>query len=169
MLRNILCKNVLQSRVKPDLCAIPTAKDPVQCHILQNKLHTEKTPCIQIGNSKLFDMKQFSTRIWSKNQSMPLSEKINARSISGLSPKDLSGVNTIELKTFLRQKNINFTENHSCLIIQIPRHLIAAIKPDVSWDSIDESVVPIHINKTTGTFISPDLAIGGEWTLLKVS
>jgi len=167
MLRNILCKNVLQSRVKPDLCAIPTAKDPVQCHILQNKLHTEKTPCIQVGNSKLFDMKQFSTRIWSKNQSMPLSEKINARSISGLSPKDLTGVNTIELKTFLRQKNINFTENHSCLIIQIPRHLIAAIKPDVSWDSIDESVVPIHINKTTGTFISPDLAIGGEWTLLK--
>ena len=89
--------------------------------------------------------------------------------VSGLSSKDLTGVNTIELKTFLRQKNINLTENHSCLIIQIPRHLITAIKPDVSWDSIDESVVPIHINKTTGTFISPDLAIGGEWTLLKVS
>ena len=86
MLRNILCKNVLlQSRVKPDLCAIHTAKDPVQCHILQNKLHTEKTPFIQIVNSKLFDAKQFSTRVWSNNQPILLSEKINARSISGQS------------------------------------------------------------------------------------
>ena len=54
------------------------------------------------------------------------------RSLTSMTANDLTGVNIVKFKTFLKLKNINYTENHSCLIIQIPSHLIAGtIKPDV--------------------------------------
>ena len=171
MFRTILFNYGLQSRVQSQICAIQPPTYPLQCHILQKnsaaKIHTEKKSLIQIGTSNLFSQKKFETDIFSKNGLF--SSEIIVRSLSGLNPKELTGLSATELKTFLRQKNVNFTEDHSCLIIQIPKHLMEDTKPEVSWESIDESVVPVHINKTTGIFIVPELGLGGEWKLFKVT
>lgn len=86
---------------------------------------------------------------------------------SNLDPKELGGINQTQIKSFLKQKNVHFHEDFSYLIIQIPSHLLTGEKVSVSWSDIDESVVPVYLNKTTGTFVSPDLGIGGDWTLIQ--
>ena len=84
-----------------------------------------------------------------------------------LDSNELGTVNAYQIKSFLRQKNVDFSESHSCFAVQVPRHLLLSNKADVKWTAIEESVVPVYVNKTTGTFIAPDLALGGDWATFK--
>ena len=82
-----------------------------------------------------FDVKSY----WIKPTSLVNSTTVITLSLGA---KDLNGVNIVKFKTFLKLKNISYSENHSCLIIQIPGHLLAGTnKPDIKVKGVMEFMV----------------------------
>ena len=73
----------------------------------------------------------------------------NELQISGSS----SSATLLEMKKFLRQKSVDFTESHACLVITLPRHAVAhnrdaatvKVFPGASFDEIlDRSLTKIY-------------------------
>lgn len=128
--------------------------------LLMKKQQENRSHCLSFSSLPTFD-KQYD--LVSKCHSY-----FQFRSMAtSLDPKDLGNINQTQIKSFLKQKNIHFQEDFSYLILQIPSHLMTGEKVSVSWDDIDESIVPVYLNKTTGTFVSPVLGLGGDWTLMQ--
>lgn len=84
-----------------------------------------------------------------------------------LDSRELGSVNLFDIKRYLRQKHVEFQESHACLAIQVPKHILSGKAASTKWKSLDESISVIFINKTTGSFVCPELALGGPWTTLK--
>jgi twinkle protein len=85
-----------------------------------------------------------------------------------LSHEELGSVNLLEIKKFLRWKAIDFRESHACLTVAIPKHLLLGDEaPPSLWNAIDEAMVDVYINKTTGLVVCPELAISDEWQKLR--
>ena len=96
----------------------------------------------------------------------------NELQISGSS----SSATLLEMKQFLRQKSVDFTESHACLVITLPRHAVAhnrdaatvKVFPGASFDEIlDRSLTKIYVNKLTSRFVCPDELVFGDWTNLR--
>ena len=77
-----------------------------------------------------------------------------------------------EFKIFMKSKNIDHQENHACLVITVPKYVFSTSETassefrNVPWSQVDEAVVKIHLNKTTKTFVCPELAVSGNMQLL---
>ena len=87
-----------------------------------------------------------------------------------------SSATLLEMKKMLRQKSVDFSESHACLIITLPRHAVAGTadrtKPKLfsgkSLDSaLDDSLTKIFVNKLTSRFVCPEESIFGDWTNLR--
>ena len=70
-------------------------------------------------------------------------------------------------KEFFKSKGIEYQETHACLVLSIPRHLFTGGTADLTWDEVDESIVKVYLNKITGVFVSPEMAVGGHWEALE--
>ena len=174
-----MCKNVFHGKIKSQICAMHTTTYLGQYQRLQNssikinyhKQQSQQKSChiFHMKTPMLLDRKQFSTRQNIRFDSKSVLLKVAARSYTSLEAEDfMPNVPLAEMITFLNQKNIEFNEdNHSCLIINVPSHLMTKQAPDLSWEAIDESVEKVYINKETGCFLCPKLGKGGEWSLLK--
>jgi len=83
--------------------------------------------------------------------------------------RNFGSVSLLEVKKFLRQKGIKYEESHACLVINIGKHhlvsssAISAYSRCV-WQNVDASMTVIYINKKTGSFVCPELALYGEWS-----
>jgi len=89
-----------------------------------------------------------------------------------LDAKQIGSITLLEIKKFLRQKSIDFEESHACLKMFIPKHHIP--QPDgrpsldrCQWENVERSLAVFYINKTTGGFVCPELAIYGDWKQLQ--
>ena len=74
-----------------------------------------------------------------------------------------------EFKIFMKSKNIDHQENHACLVVTVPKYVLSTETSEirnVPWSEVDEAVVKIHLNKTTKTFVCPELAVSGNMKLL---
>jgi hypothetical protein len=86
-----------------------------------------------------------------------------------LDPNKLGSVSLLEIKKFLRQKMLEFEESHSCLAVTIPKHILDknSTGPPEQWKKLDVALAKVYINKITGGFVCPDLALAGEWKALE--
>ena len=86
-----------------------------------------------------------------------------------------SSATLLEMKKLLRQKSVDFTESHACLIITLPKH---AISQNLNRKSVfsqgksleqglDQSLTQVYVNKLTSRFVCPDEAIFGDWPNLR--
>ena len=88
-----------------------------------------------------------------------------------------SSATLLEMKKLLRQKSVDFTESHACLIITLPKHAVSRNletlvgRKSFSGSSIDEildkSLTKVYVNKLTSRFVCPDEAIFGDWSNLR--
>ena len=78
-----------------------------------------------------------------------------------------------DFKEFLKSKNIDYRENHACLVVDVPKYLFMKSEEtceeaqNVPWKEVDESIVKVHLNKTTKAFVCPQMAVTGNVQLLK--
>ncbi len=94
-----------------------------------------------------------------------------------IDPRELGSVSLLEIKRFMRQKALEYSETHACLKLQIPRHLLLrrGLAPGVAdvspppkeWRQLDSAFASVFINKTTGAFVCPDMALSGDWKSLQ--
>lgn len=86
-----------------------------------------------------------------------------------LDSRELGSVSLLEIKTFLRQKSLDFKESHACLCLDIPRHLLLFDSNNLTtkWHNLDHSLATVYINKTTGSYVCTDLALAGKWNQLR--
>jgi twinkle protein len=84
-----------------------------------------------------------------------------------LDSRELGSVNLLEIKKFLRQKSIEFTESHACIAIQIPKHLVSGDTAPINWKALDTAFSVFYINKTTGDYVCPELAVCDDWNALR--
>ncbi len=80
-----------------------------------------------------------------------------------LNSTELGSVNLLEIKRFLRQKNIEFKESHAALKILVPKYLLTKEQVPTEWKKVDKSLAAFYVNKTTGSFVCPELALVGKW------
>lgn len=86
-----------------------------------------------------------------------------------------SSATLLEMKKLLRQKSVDFTESHACLIINLPKHAISqnlnrkSVFPQAKSheQQLEESLTKVYINKLTSRFVCPDEAIFGDWPNLR--
>jgi len=87
-----------------------------------------------------------------------------------------SSATLLEMKKMLRQKSVDFTESHACLIITLPRHAVAGSSDTMRHktfsgksleSSLDDSLIKIFVNKLTSRFICPEESVFGDWTNLR--
>ena len=84
-----------------------------------------------------------------------------------LDHRSLGSVSLLEIKKFLRYKSIDFSDSHACLSIQVPVHLLTGESPPSRWRNVEGGVTTIYINKTTGSFVCPFLALSDDWKKLQ--
>ena len=91
-----------------------------------------------------------------------------------LNAEALSSVSILEIKKFLRQKAIEVSETHSSFRIPVPKHILypcetsrSAGPPPSQWTEVENALTLIYVNKTTGEFVCPDLALYGAWNELR--
>ena len=63
--------------------------------------------------------------------------------LSTLDSDQLGCVGHIEIKRFLRHKNMDFSESHSSVIVKFPKHVLNETSASTKWSSIDESLVDV--------------------------
>jgi hypothetical protein len=88
-----------------------------------------------------------------------------------------SSATLLEMKKFLRQKSVDFTESHACLIITLPKHAVSQnletllgnkLFSRASVDEmLEEALTKVYVNKLTSRFFCPDEAIFGDWSNLR--
>ena len=88
-------------------------------------------------------------------------------SLKTLEMENLSSKDQQYFKEFFKSKGIEYQETHACLVLSIPRHLFTGGTANLTWDEVDESIVKVYLNKITGTFVSPEMAVGGQWNKLE--
>jgi len=76
------------------------------------------------------------------------------------------GISLHSIKTFLRKKGVNHTESHPCLRVTLPRYTLGQ-EISTQWAKLDENLCTILINKITGSFVCPELAVTGTWPELE--
>lgn len=71
---------------------------------------------------------------------------------------------------------LEYSETHACLKLKIPRHLLlrqtptsstSPLSPPSQWRQLDSAFAGIYVNKTTGAFVCPDMALSGDWKALQ--
>jgi twinkle protein len=68
------------------------------------------------------------------------------------------------MKKFLRIKSVDFSETHPCLVIQLPKYTMSEVwDVETNWAKVDDSLSKVFINKTTGRFVCPQMALHGTW------
>ncbi len=84
-----------------------------------------------------------------------------------------SSATLLEMKKLLRQKSVDFTESHACLVITLPKRAVSRI-PDLrstkllSFDEmLEQSLTKVYVNKTTSRFVCPEEAVFGDWLNLR--
>ena len=88
-------------------------------------------------------------------------------SLRTLEMEDLTSKDQQYFKEFFKSKGIEYQETHACLVLSIPRHLFTGGTADLTWDEVDESIVKVYLNRITGVFVSPEMAVGGHWNALE--
>ena len=76
------------------------------------------------------------------------------------------GLSLYSIKKFLRNKGVDYTESHPCLRVTLPTFTLGQAVT-TQWNRLDENVCNIFINKVTGSFVCPELAVTGTWTQLE--
>jgi hypothetical protein len=77
------------------------------------------------------------------------------------------GLNTLQIKRFLHARTLDYEETQADLRLQLPRYLFnaslggGAASLIVHEESI--AVTSVSVNKRTGSFVVPELAIVGTW------
>ena len=85
-----------------------------------------------------------------------------------------SSATLLEMKKFFRQKIVDFTESHSCLIITLPKRAVSqnldlpSNNKLFSFDEVlEKSLTKVFVNKTTSRFVCPEEAVFGDWLNLR--
>eukprot|EP00092_Neocalanus_flemingeri_P020748 GFUD01022483.1.p1 GENE.GFUD01022483.1~~GFUD01022483.1.p1 ORF type:complete len:775 (+),score=175.67 GFUD01022483.1:166-2490(+) len=76
------------------------------------------------------------------------------------------GTSLYNIKRFLRRVNIDHHESHPCLRVLVPNYIFGQ-QLSTQWARLDSNLCNIFINKVTGSFVCPELALGGTWSLLE--
>lgn len=90
-----------------------------------------------------------------------------------LSYTKFSSVSLLDIKKFLRSISLHFDQSNACLKLSIPKHALmfdedmGENKPDTRWKNVETELTSIYINKTTGGYVCPELALAGEWKQLQ--
>ncbi len=69
---------------------------------------------------------------------------------------------------------LEYSESHACLKVKLPRHLLLRSDPlspprppPSDWSALDSAFAGVFVNKTTGGFVCPEMAISGDWKTLQ--
>ncbi len=73
---------------------------------------------------------------------------------------------------------LDYSESHACLELKVPRHLLLrplcvdadahlAPTPPKEWRALDSAFASVFVNKTTGGFVCPDMALSGDWKAMQ--
>ncbi len=75
------------------------------------------------------------------------------------------GLNTLQIKRFLHARTLDYEETQADLRLQLPRYLFNASLSAADLIVHEESigVTSVSVNKRTGSFVVPELAIVGTW------
>jgi len=88
------------------------------------------------------------------------------RTITKCVDLEYKGTSLHHMKSFLKRKSVNFTESHPCLKLSLPKNLLGeAVSEELS--KLKESFTVVHVNKVTGQFVAPDIAVTGSWIQLE--
>jgi len=77
------------------------------------------------------------------------------------------GISLYGIKTFLRKKGVTYSESHPCLRVTLPRYTLGKEISSTQWAKLEENLCTVFINKVTGTFMCPEMAVTGSWRQLE--
>ena len=86
----------------------------------------------------------------------PPSRPLSTPPVSG------NGKLTFEMRRFLRQKGLDYSESAACLRLALPAPALGAA-PTADWAAIDTALATVFLNKVTGNFVVPSVAAVGTW------
>merc|ERR1712136_24947 len=113
-----------------------------------------------LSNTK--DKKLILKSSCSNKQAMLMSSNYYETIRPVLTSDQLSSTSLLDIKRFLKSKNIDSKQTHACLILSIPKHILcfdpskSENKPDTRWKKVESELCTLYINKRTGGYVCPE-------------
>ena len=113
---------------------------------------------MHFGHSRLLSPSETSNQ----RQRRALSQSLSATDLLQNKPT------AHEMKSFLKSRVVDFTDTHSYLKIEIPKHLLdessnPSLVPPAKWKDLETSMTTFFVDKTTATAVCPELGLIAEW------
>lgn len=77
------------------------------------------------------------------------------------------GIDLKSIKRYLSKKGVKYEESHPCLCVMVPRYTFGR-DFSTQWAKLEENLCRVFINKVTGSFVCPELALTGSWLELEM-